>query len=224
MNELFVTATGTGVGKTWLTRGLAAALRRRGRAVAAVKPIETGCAPDPLDALALARACGRPALARAEGLYRARPPLAPYAATLAGEPAFAFERVLDATRRLVASEAVEVALVEGAGGLLVPLDASRTVADLIAALDCPLVLVTRDELGVLSYTLTAAAVAAQRGLPIRAVVLSPGDDVSDVSPKSNRAILAERLSCPVLPYAPAGGADEALADAAEPLLEPLGLA
>jgi len=216
---LFVTATGTGVGKTWLTRGLAAALRRGGRRVSAIKPVETGCEPDPLDALALARACGRPALARADGLYRARPPLAPYAATLAGEPPLDLERVLQATHHLAADD--EVTLIEGAGGLLVPLDERHTIADLAQALGYPLVLVTRDELGVLSYTLTAAEVMAGRGLPLRAVVMSPNEDPLAPSARSNRAILAERLSCPVLPFSPPGSDDAALARAAELLLEPL---
>jgi len=85
---LFVGGTGTGVGKTYVARALARALSREaGRAVAALKPLETGCDPDPLDALALAGACGRPELAHHRGLYRVPPPLAPYAATLGGLPA-----------------------------------------------------------------------------------------------------------------------------------------
>ncbi|MDD9934512.1 MAG: dethiobiotin synthase, partial [Myxococcales bacterium] len=76
----FVTGVGTGVGKTYISRGLTRALADSGRSVAAIKPLETGVAPDPLDARALARACGRPELATAPGLYRVAPPLAPHAA------------------------------------------------------------------------------------------------------------------------------------------------
>ena len=60
---LFITATGTDCGKTWLTRGLARALTQRGLRVAALKPIETGVVDRPLDATALAQAAGEPALA-----------------------------------------------------------------------------------------------------------------------------------------------------------------
>lgn len=214
MNGLFITGTGTGVGKTWLTRGLAAALHRRGVSVAAIKPLETGCDPDPADALELARACGREELARAPGLYRARPPLAPYAATLEGEPPVDLDAVLAATRDLAA----DVTLVEGAGGLLVPLDAEHTLAELAAALALPLVIVARDGLGVLSATLTTAECAARRGLVLRAVVLSPPNDPHDASPATNARILQERLDCPVLRYAPARDDDAVLADAAERLL------
>ncbi|HJL19243.1 MAG TPA: dethiobiotin synthase [Sandaracinaceae bacterium LLY-WYZ-13_1] len=223
MTRLFVTATGTEVGKTWLTRGLAAALRARGRRVAAIKPLETGCRPDPSDALALAEACGRPELANAPGLYRAERPLAPYAANLAGESAPDLDALVDATRAL--ADDAEVALVEGAGGLLVPLDATRTIADLVAALGTPVVLVARDRLGVLSHTLTAFESAERRGIDVRAVVLSCSPEASDEdpSPRSNRRILAERLPTPVLPYPRSDGRTASLARAADPLLAPLGL-
>jgi dethiobiotin synthetase len=65
---LFISGTGTGVGKTWVTRGLARALVRDGVDAVAIKPIETGCDPAPADAVALARACRRPELASAPGL------------------------------------------------------------------------------------------------------------------------------------------------------------
>ena len=57
---IFVTGSGTEVVKTWFSRALCTALRRRGLDVAALKPLETGCNPDPLDATALARSCGKP--------------------------------------------------------------------------------------------------------------------------------------------------------------------
>lgn len=222
MSGLFITGTGTGVGKTWLSRGLTSALRRRGQPVVAIKPIETGCDPTPEDAVALAQACGRPELAEAHGLYRARLSLSPYAVTLAGEAPLEFESLVAATQRLVGDRS-EFALIEGAGGLLVPLDRERTVADFAAALGYSIVLVARDELGVLSYALSACEVALQRGLQVAAVVLtsSPSSSVrcvSDPSVVSNRAILAERLPCPVLSFSPAKAEDDSLGQAAEPLL------
>ena len=145
---LFISGTGTGVGKTWVTRGLARALVRDGVHAIAIKPIETGCDPEPADAFALATACRRPELASATGLYRARAPLAPWAATLGVEPAASLPTIVTATRALYAS--AEIALVEGAGGLLVPLDATSDMADLAFALDAELVLVGEDR--PVSYT------------------------------------------------------------------------
>jgi dethiobiotin synthetase len=216
MKGLFVTATGTGVGKTFVTRGLARALLRRGNPVYAIKPLETGCTPDPLDAVALARACGRPELARAPGLYRVAPPLSPYAATLAGcRPSPTPAELATSVRALAASDAV--VLVEGAGGLLVPLDAHRTMADLAAALALPLLLVANDALGVLSFTFTAVESAHARELPIAGVVLTRTAPASpDDSTQHNATILAERLApVPVLRFPHCTDDDDALADAAE---------
>lgn len=212
---LFVTATGTGVGKTWVTRGVARAAFRAGRRFPAVKPIETGCAPDPLDAVALARACGRPALAHADGLYRARPSLSPYAASLEGDPPVPS---LDALVRACAALAADAdgVLVEGAGGLLVPLDATRTIADLARALALPLLVVAEDTLGVLSHVLTACESARARSLRLAGVVLTQREaSRDDASTRTNRRILAERLDAPVFSFPACRDDDDALADAAD---------
>jgi dethiobiotin synthase len=211
----FVTATGTGVGKTHVARALARALDRMGRPVAAIKPVETGVVRDPLDATSLARACGRPELARAPGLYRARLPLAPLAATLAGEPPPPPPHTLaDRVRDLAPPDAT--LLVEGAGGLLVPLDERHSLADLATALRLPLLLVASDRLGVLSHALTCADSAAARALPVAAVILSTHErDAADPSTNHNRHILAQRLGVPVVLFPPCEDDDDALADAAE---------
>jgi dethiobiotin synthase len=211
----FVTATGTGVGKTHVTRALARALARAGRPVAAIKPVETGVVRDPLDAVDLARACGRPELARAPGLYRESLPLAPLAATLAGHAPPPTPHALAAAVRAHAPMDATL-LVEGAGGLLVPLDDRHSLADLAAALHLPLVLVASDRLGVLSHALTCAESAASRGLPVAAVILSTHErDAADPSTRHNREILAQRLGVPVALFPACDDDDDALADAAE---------
>ena len=218
---LFISGTGTGVGKTWVTRGLARALVRQGDNVAALKPIETGCDPEPADARAIARACGRPELASGAGLYRARPPLAPWAATLEGEPPASLPSIVAATRAL--SGSADIALIEGAGGLLVPLDATADMADLALALEAELVLVGEDRLGVLSHVLSAVAAAHARSLSVRAVILTRHSE-ADASRSTNARILKERLGCPVVPFPSAPDDDEALADAASEALAALNLA
>lgn len=219
MRGIFITGTGTGVGKTWVTRGLARALSRAGSRVTAIKPVETGCDPDPQDAIALARACARPELAHALGLHRGRAPLAPWAATLEGEPALDFHRVAQSTRALC--QDAELALVEGAGGLLVPLDADHDAADLALAVGAELLIVAEDRLGVLSHVLTAAEAARARNLNVRAFVLTRVQP--DPSQRTNARILTERLSSPIAIFPPAPDEDDALADAAADVLRALGL-
>lgn len=209
---LFVTATGTGAGKTFLARGLARALVSRGARVAALKPLETGCVDGlALDAVALARAAGRPELATAAGLYRARLAAAPYAATLAGEAPVPSTRAL--VRAIAdACAGASHAVVEGAGGLLVPLDHARTTADLIRALRLPAVVVAPDVLGVLSHVLTLEQAARALDVPVAGVILSRFP-AADISRTNNAQILRERLDVPVFILDPCDDDDDALAAA-----------
>lgn len=222
MSSLFLTATGTDCGKTWLCRGLARALSRRGLRVAALKPIETGVTTHAHDAHALAAAAGAPALATLPGLVRLAPATSPLLAARLTEASLpSVHDLADTVRRhLVGSD---VALVEGAGGLLVPLEAPHTIADLIAALALPLALVGRDALGTLSHVLTAYESAERRALPVQAIVLTRGPWSRDATVGTNQALLAERLPVPVLLFPETRDDDDALADAAAPLLRPLGL-
>lgn len=213
MRGLFISATGTGVGKTFVTRALATALRLSGRRLAALKPVETGYAKlEDSDAYAIAQACGRPELATASGFYRATAPLSPYAATLEGEhrpppiPA-----LVDAIHH--AARGAELTLVEGAGGLLVPLDARDTLADLVAALGLPLLLVAPNALGALSHVLAAAESSRERGIELRGVVLVDVPE-PDLSSRTNARIVDERLGVPVFEFPRAENSDEALARAA----------
>jgi dethiobiotin synthetase len=110
-----------------------------------------------------------------------------------------------------------IALVEGAGGLLVPLNETEDLADLAAALAFPLVVVAADQLGVLSSVLSCLEAARARALTVRAVVLSSrAPDARDPSPRTNRAILERRLQLPVgvMPFCEYDD-DDALADAVE---------
>lgn len=194
MKGAFITATGTGVGKTWLTSALSRACVDRGLRVAAIKPMETGVDREPLDAIELARACNQPQLAEADGLYRASPPLAPYAVERGGGPSIgSLSRLAERTRELGAN--AECLLVEGAGGVLVPLDASKTIADFASILGLPILLVAENALGVLSYTLTAVEALRSRGLDLRAIALQQihASEGSDVSPSSNADVLESYL-------------------------------
>jgi len=204
VKRLFVTATGTEVGKTWVTRGLALALRARGQDVLALKPFETGVVDGRArDAADLERA-SRPSSA---SFYRVPPPLAPYAATLEGHEA----PDLDAIAKELAAARADVVLAEGAGGIAVPLSAEDDVRDFLRRLEWPVLLVTKDALGVLSHTLTAVSYGA--GLEIAAVVLVRHDQAR--SQTTNRRILEERIAPPVGVIASNDGRDDAVRDAVE---------
>ena len=164
---LFVSGTDTGVGKTTFSIGLVAALSARGLRVAAMKPCETG---DGDDADRLRAATGS-ALDRAlSNPYRFPLPAAPEVAARRAHAHIDLRRVVAAYRALAAD--ADWTIVEGAGGLLVPLTPRHTVADLIARLALPLVLVARTRLGTINHTLMSAEIARARGLRLVGVVFS----------------------------------------------------
>ncbi len=180
MRGLFVTGTDTGVGKTEVSCALLLEARAAGLDVGAMKPAESGVAPgQPSDAERLRLAAGggdEPGLVCP---YRFQAPLAPaVAARLAGVEV-RLEVILEAARALAARHAA--LLVEGAGGLLVPLTPRETFADLAVALGLPVLVVARAGLGTVNHTaLTVEALRARR-LRVAGVVLNrtaPGDDPS----------------------------------------------
>jgi dethiobiotin synthetase len=172
---LFVTGTDTGVGKTIVTAAVAAAATAAGVRVAVIKPAQTGV-PDayPLDtpgdepdAKTVAR-LARPASVRT--LANFPDPLAPLtAATVSGRSPLRMATVVEAVRESEA--AYGLVLVEGAGGLLVPMGESGwTVADLAAALACPALVVIRAGLGTLNHTALTTEACERRGIATMLVV------------------------------------------------------
>lgn len=216
---LFISATGTNVGKTWVTRGLARGFLNKKLQVAAIKPIETGIVASPADALALGQACKRPELANAPGLIRAHPPVTPYAAEIQGVlPPVDHDALVQTIHELTALS--EIGLIEGAGGLLAPITRKHTNADLAHALQAPILLVARDALGTLSHTLTAIDSAKHRGIAILGVVLVRGPwSEGDASCETNLRILQERIHVPVIAFEESDDDDDDLARSAGPLLE-----
>jgi dethiobiotin synthetase len=189
---LFVTGTDTGVGKTVVSAAIVGALRDRGVAVRALKPLITGLddPPDPLwppDHELLGRVSGHDP--REVALVRYGPAVSPHlAAELSGEPVRAGElerAVRDAVRD------GEVAVVEGAGGLLVPIAPGYDMRELAAALELPLVVVARAGLGTINHTLLTLEAARSRGLSVAGVVLNPWPAEPDAIERSNRATIEE---------------------------------
>jgi dethiobiotin synthetase len=175
---LFVTGTDTEVGKTVVAAALIAAARRSGVRVAAFKPVVTGIEDGPAseqDDAILARAAGSSAQVVAP--HRFGPPMSPHlAADLAGTP-LDLDRLAAAAR--VAARGHDLLVVEGVGGLLVPLNDTASIRDLAQALRLPLVVAARPGLGTINHTLLTLEAARAAELHVAAVVLTPWPDAPD---------------------------------------------
>jgi dethiobiotin synthetase len=177
VTAVFVTSTGTDIGKTFVTAGLIRHFRNAGRAVSAIKPVVTGF--DPATAAAsdpgvLLDALGRtPTLSEIERIapWRFTAALSPDMAAQREGQTLDFNAVVDFCRRTI-TEAEDVVLIEGVGGIMVPLDTRHTVLDWMTALRLPLILVAGSYLGTISHTLTALNVLARRNLSIAGIVVS----------------------------------------------------
>ena len=177
---VFVTATDTGVGKTYLSGAIADELRRQGLSVGVAKPVVTGLDdPGPHDHELLG---ATPAATFA-------PPVSPhFAAESAGtelDPA-----ALLANAR-AAAEGHDAVVVEGVGGLLVPLTRSYTVRDLARDLGYPVVVATRPALGTINHTRLTLEAAA--GLDVRAVVMTPWPAQPTPMEADNRELLGAHV-------------------------------
>jgi len=189
---LFITGTDTGVGKTVVACVLIRALRRRGIDAAGMKAVETGVGEaGPLDALALREASGGGDPLDLVCPQRFQLPVAPAVAAAAAGSALDLGSIRTAFAALATRH--DCVVVEGAGGLLVPLTASTCMADLARDLALPLLVVARARLGTISHTLLTLEVARGRGLPLVGVVISRGPDPISPPDQRNLDSLRERL-------------------------------
>lgn len=177
MTAYFVTATGTDVGKTFVAAGLIRHWRAAGVAAEALKPVMTGYDPaeaEGSDAGLLLKAMGQPA--GPQDIERISPwryaaPLSPHVATRREKRQLPFDELIAFSRRTIAAHTGPL-LIEGVGGVMVPLDDKYTVLDWMKALGLPLVAVTGTYLGTISHTLTALDVLKRNGLTVKILVVN----------------------------------------------------
>jgi dethiobiotin synthetase len=180
MSAIFVTATGTDVGKTFLSCGLIRHLRAHGRDVGALKPVVSGfdpAHPDANDGGSLLAALDLPpTLEAVAGIspWRFAAPLSPDMAARRENRAIDFSALIAFCNSRIAGP--DPLLIEGVGGLMVPLDDRHTVLDWISALDIPVLLTSGSYLGALSHTLTALDVLASHRRAVAAVVVNESPD------------------------------------------------
>jgi dethiobiotin synthetase len=192
MRGLFVTGTDTGVGKTFVACALARGLRAAGIGVGVMKPIETGVPPTgPEDARALQSAAGVEDPLELICPARFSLPASPEAAAQAERRSISRADLRKAFEFLARRH--EFMLVEGAGGLLVPLDPHHDMADLARELDLPLLVVARGRLGTVNHTRLTLEVAEARGLEVFGVVVSHSTDQESEGDRRNLDGLRDRL-------------------------------
>ena len=216
MTALFVTATGTDIGKTFVSAGLIRHIRAAGKPVAAIKPVVSGFDPadwQASDPAVLLAALGRPlTLEEVDGVspWRFKAPLSPHTAAQREGRAIEFQELVAFCRRAMAARR-GVLLVEGIGGVMVPLDDRHSVLDLMSMLRIPIILVAGSYVGTLSHTLTALEVVARRNLDIAAVVVSEsnGSAASLEDTVATIQVFAETIDVVGIPRLPPGACEHA---------------
>src|SRR5829696_4592823 len=192
LRGVFVTGTGTGVGKSVLAASICAALAARGETVAAFKPVITGLDDHdgdwPLDDELLASAASAGQKAEDVAPHRFGPAVSPHlAAELADEQIEPMAIAREARER---AEKADAFVCEGIGGLMVPLAAGFMVRDLAVELDLPLVIAAAPGLGTINHTLLTIAAARAAGLTVAAVVLTPWPTEPDEIERSNKETIS----------------------------------
>ena len=198
MTRLFITATGTEIGKTYFTCKLISQLNALGKTVAALKPIISGFeAEDPTNDIALICAALGMHYTKesieALSCYRFAAPLSPDMAAEMENTEIDFNTLLTFLNK---ERPEEVILIEGAGGVIVPLNKEKTSLDLMQELNAPVIVLTGNYLGALSHTLTACSTLSSRGITIKAVVIS-AYDLAGVDAEKMKTTLGRFIAVPI---------------------------
>nr|WP_092074514.1 dethiobiotin synthase [Dendrosporobacter quercicolus]NSL49096.1 dethiobiotin synthase [Dendrosporobacter quercicolus DSM 1736]SDM99770.1 dethiobiotin synthetase [Dendrosporobacter quercicolus] len=228
MQGLFITATDTDAGKTVITGAIAAALKARGINVGALKPLASGGTADDNGQLA---AEDTNFLLKAAGLAEdqrtlvnfvcLQPALTPAVAARQDGVTIDMAAVISGCR--YAGQHFDKTLVEGVGGMAAPLWEDYTVADLMAELGLPAIIVTRPYLGAINHTVLTAGYARQRGIEVAGIIINQWNEAqAGILEYSNIEYIERLTKLPVLgkfPLVPAisvaGARLEGLAELAE---------
>lgn len=207
-HAVFITGTDTGVGKTVVTAALCHCLGRRGLSVGVMKPVETGLASPTStasDAVHLKRASGSDAELSLIRPYWFRVPVAPLTAARLAKQPIVMGRIINAFEALSRQHAL--LLVEGVGGVHVPLSQSEDVLDLITQLNVPTIVVGRAQLGGINHARLTIEALTRRNISVLALVLNRTERSEQAAgPRQERstvALLRELAHVPVigpLPY------------------------
>jgi dethiobiotin synthetase len=200
---LFITGTDTGVGKTIVAAGLAASLANSGMDIGVMKPIETGFSLRSSDAFYLKKIAGVKDSLDSICPYRLKHPLSPFTAAKIENVSIRLERIARAYEVLLQNH--QALLVEGAGGLLVPITREKMMADLALYLKLPVLIISRTALGTINHTLLSVEVARQRGIELAGVIFNHLGPRRGLAERTNPSVIRHFIDVPILgeiPYAP----------------------
>lgn len=204
--SFFITGTDTGTGKTVVTAGLARALRRSGYDAGVMKPITSGATRRGMglvseDAEYLLAAAGLDDPAMLVSPVCMEPPLAPYAATLLTGQKVEMTRIMASFTTL--QNMHSILLVEGIGGLLVPIRRDYSVLDLVSEMGIPLVIVARPGLGTINHTWMTVNCARARGVPVAGVILNHCEQFPETpAERTNPDVIRQVCDVPLLGSVP----------------------
>ncbi|MBI3399494.1 MAG: dethiobiotin synthase [Deltaproteobacteria bacterium] len=208
----FITGTDTGVGKTFITAGIAVVLKEKGVDVGVMKPIETGCPGKdeklgPQDALFLKKAAGLSGDIDLINPYRFKAFLAPSIASRLENKSVDLKKIKECYDKLASQH--KLMLVEGVGGLLVPLNETETVADLVKLLKLPLIIIAASRLGTINHTLLTVRYAQSIGIEVKGIILNYPAFSVDESLSTNQGEVKRLTGLPIFGELPFCDADRA---------------
>ena len=202
---VFLTGTDTGVGKTFITEGIASFFHQRGIRVGVMKPVESGCECSvnglhPHDGVFLQKMSSSTDDLDKIVPYRLEHPLTPSVAAKLENVVIDLKSIQNIYQQR--EDQYDLMLVEGVGGLLAPLYKRSTSVDLIRLLDIPLIVVARNALGTINHTLLTVEHARQKGLAVFGVILNCCSSDPDVSVETNHEVIRELSGVPFLGKVP----------------------
>ncbi|SNB45597.1 dethiobiotin synthase [Geobacter sp. DSM 9736] len=198
---IFITGTDTGVGKTVVAAAIARMLRSRGCRVGVMKPVTSGCIEVEgklvsEDARLLLWGAGVDESCTDAYPYLFKAPIAPSVAAEHEGARIDLSTIVNCFNRL--SERFDFIIVEGAGGLMVPLAGGLLIADLVKQLDLPLLVVARPNLGTINHTFLTTFAAGQLGIDVRGIVINNYPEHPDVAEEYAPHLLASLCGAPLL--------------------------
>lgn len=202
INGIFVTGTDTDVGKTIIASGIAAVLKERQIDVGVFKPLLSGISREnPASDTSLLKQFSQTSLSYDEITpFAFKEPLAPYVAAKLEGKSVRMEDVLSHWEKI--KEKHEFFIVEGAGGISVPLGEQFLVIDLIKALNLPILIVARPNLGTVNHIFLTVQYAKSLGLTVAGVVLNGMSEQPGLAENTNPELIEEVCGVPILGITP----------------------
>lgn len=200
--SIFITGTDTGVGKTFVAVGLIHAMKEKGFSVCPMKPVETGCLLRKgelfsEDTFKLLKASGVDEPIDLINPYRLKHPLAPSVAAEIEGAHINKKNILSAHTHL--TKKYDITIIEGAGGIMVPLHKKYLFLHLVKDLNIPLVIVSRPGLGTINHTLLTIEAARNQGLHVLGVIINNTNKTKrGLSEKTNPKIIRMLGGVPVM--------------------------